>query len=393
MTPAIVVIAYDRPHTLQRLLASLDAADYPAGADVQLVISVDQGPSSGRRSVLELANRFEWRFGPKRVIEQPEHLGVVGHFRASGGLSGEYGAVILLEDDLTVAPPFHAFAAQVLARYDEEDRVGGVCLYDLWFNGFTQLPFRSLDDGNDVYFVQLPYTQGCAFTASQWSRFEAWWERNPGVEADVALHPGFLRFGEEEWFPALAFYLAREGRYFCFPRSAVSTGWGDAGVHFDARTDWLLAPVQVRGDDYRLPDFDASLAVYDSFFEASAQRLRALAPPLPEAEFDVDLNATKTRANLRHEHVLTTRPARRALARFGLRLQPLELNVIQAVPGNEISMAQIDDVYWDRWGSLEARRRLEAAAWSKRRPSRRRAVAYGVARTVDRLRRLFLTKA
>ena len=386
MTPAVVVITYDRPHTLQRLLTSLAAADYPAGAEVPLVISVDEGPSAGRQGVLELARGFEWRFGEKRVIEQPKHMGLVGHFWAAGALASAHGSAIFLEDDLTVAPPFYAFAAEALARYEADERVGGVSLYDLWFNGFTQLPFRALDDGTDVYFAQVPYTQGFAFTASQWSRFEAW-SKGHQVEADAALHPAFLGFREDEWLPVLASYLAREGRYFCFPRCGLSMGWGDAGVHFEKRSDWFLAPVQVRGGDYHLPGVDDSLAVYDSFFEASAARLRKLAPGLPDVPFDIDLNATKSRYNLRSEFVLTTRPARLALRSFGLRLQPLEQNVIEAMPGDEISLARIDDVYWDRWAGLEARRRLEKVAWAKRRPSRRRALGLGAARVINWLRR------
>jgi hypothetical protein len=58
------------------------------------------------------------------------------------------------------------------------------------------------------------------------------------------------------------------------------------------------------------------------------------------------------------------------------------------MPGGEISMARVEDVYWDHWGGLEAGRRLEALAWSKRRPSRRRGVAFGLAHAVNRLRRV-----
>jgi hypothetical protein len=389
MTPAIVVITYDRPHTLERLLTSLDAADYPAGAQAPLVITIDRGNSSGAAQVVNIARAFEWRFGPKRVIEQPQHLGLVDHFRAAGRLSQDYEAIILLEDDLTVAPPFYTFASQALARYDSDERIGGSCLYDLWFNGFTRLPFRPLDDGSDVYFVGVPYTQGYAFTARQWQSFDEWWRRNgPAVQPDPALHPAFLSFRSDEWLPALASYLARQGRYFCFPRAALTTGWGDPGVHFDRRTDWFLAPVQVRGGDYRLPDLDDSLAVYDPFFELKPDRLRKLAPFLHEGDFDLDLNATKLPDNLQSDYVLTTRPVRRALDNFGLRLQPLELNVIQRMTGNEISLTRVDDVYWDRWGWLEARRRLELLAESKRRPSRRRRASYSLASGVTHIRRL-----
>ncbi|HEU0073880.1 MAG TPA: hypothetical protein VFS30_07695 [Dehalococcoidia bacterium] len=389
MTPAIVVITYDRPHTLERLLTSLDAAKYPEGVEVPLVLTTDRGDSAGSQGVVRLAKGFEWRFGPKRVIEQPRHLGLVDHFWAAGRLSHDYDAIVLLEDDLTVAPPFYHFAWQALTRYEKEPRIGGLCLYDLWFNGYTQLPFRPLNDGADAYFVQVPYTQGYAMTSVQWQRFDEWWQRNgPAVTPHPALHASFLRFRQDEWLPAMASYLAQEERYFCFPRASLSTGWGDAGVHFDARTDWFLAPVQVSGGDYRLPGPDESMAVYDSFFELTPSRLRELAPSLPGIDFDVDLNATKLPSNLQHEHVLTTRPTRRAMVSFGLRLQPAELNVIQGVPGDEISLARLEDVYWGRLAGLEARRKLEKLAWSKRRPSRRRAAAFLIARGVNRLRRL-----
>jgi hypothetical protein len=389
MTPAIVVITYDRPHTLQRLLTSLATADYPDGAEVPLVITVDWGDSQAVQDVVELATEFEWRFGPKRVIEQPWHLGLVDHFWEAGRLSHGYDAIVLLEDDLTVAPPFYRFISQALTKYGDDAKVGGVCLYDLWFNGYTRLPFRPLDDGTDAYLVQVPYTQGLAMTAQQWKRFDEWWQSNgPAVQPDPSLHPSFLTFRQDEWLPALASYLAREERYFCFPRTGLSTGWGDAGVHFDQRTDWFLAPVQVRGTDYRLPAVDESLSAYDAFFELTPERLRSLALSLPEVDFDVDLNATKLPVNLRREYVLTTRPVKKPLASFGLRLQPLELNVIQNVPGSEISLAAVADVYWDRWAGMEARRRLERLAWSKRRPSRRRSLTFALACGVTQARRV-----
>jgi len=389
MTPALVVITYDRPETLQRLLSSLDAAVYPEAVDVPLIVTIDHGESPGAMRVFELARDFDWRFGTKRIVKQPRHLGLVEHFQEAGRLSRDHDAIILLEDDLTVAPPFYSFASQALARYDVDERIGGVCLYDLWFNGFTRLPFQPLADGSDVYFVRLPYTQGLALTAVQWRRFDEWWQMNgPVVQPHPALHPAFLSFGSDEWFPALASYLAREERFFCFPRVSLTTGWGDAGVHFDTRSEWFLAPVQLRGDVYRLPALDDSLAVYDSFFELAPERLKLLAQSLPPLEFDIDLNATKLPQNLRSDHVLTTRPVRQRLAQFGLRLQPLELNVVQEVPGDEISLARVEDVYWDRWAGLEARRRLEMLAWSKRRTSRRRSVAFGFARAANRLRRI-----
>ena len=386
MNPALVVIAYNRPEALNRLLASLDAAAYPEGGVVPLVISIDRGPSGVSQEVAAAAQAFEWRFGPKQVIEQPGHLGLVRHFRECGRLAQRFGGAVLLEDDLTVAPPFYGFASGALSCYESDERVAGVCLYGLWFNGFTREPFEPLEDGADAFFLQLPYTQGLAFTAGQWRRFDEWWGE-AAQPASPDLHPAFLRFSPDEWFPALAAYTATQQRYFCFPRVSLTVAWGDAGSHFDAATGWLQAPVQLRSDAYRLPSLDDSLAVYDSFFELLPERLRRLAPHLPDVAFDVDLNATKQPTNMHHDHVLTTRPAKRALVRFGLRLRPPELNVVQAVGGKEISLAHRDDVLWDAWAGREARRRVFEHAWSRYRPSRQRSLGFKLARFMNWLRR------
>jgi hypothetical protein len=384
MTPVIVVLAYERPDALRRLLESIARAHYPDAAGIPLVISLDHSQRPAGAETVTVAHGFEWRHGPKTVLERPEHLGVVSHFRTAGSLALEHGAAILLEDDLTVAPPYYEFATQVVEAYGDDERVAGCCLYGLWFNGFTLEPFMPIEDGNDVFFLGVPHTQGLAFSARQWSAFDAW-SRDGRVEPHPALHPAFLRFGPEEWFPALASFMAQSGRYFCFPRVSLTVGWGDAGAHFSQRTDWFQTPVQLAPRPYRLPPLDDALAVYDGFFELRPERLKRLAPALGELDFDVDLNATKPAASLQANHVLTTRPARKAVQGFGLVMYPHEANIIAAVPGDEIVLARREDVRWDTAAETEARLRLHAYAWHRYRPSLRRNLRFAAARAGLRL--------
>ena len=385
MTPAVVVIAYNRSQALNRLLTSLKTATYPEGVEVPLVISIDRGPSGVSPDVVAAADAFEWRFGPKEVIEQPRRLGLVRHFRECGRQSQRFGGVVLLEDDLTVAPPYYRFASQTLSCYASDDRIAGVCLYGLWFNGFTREPFEPLADGADAFFLRLPYTQGLAFSAEQWRTFDEWWPEGE-IPAHPDVHPAFRDFSTDEWFSVLAAFTASTGRYFCFPRVSLTVAWGDAGSHFDAATGWLQAPVQLRSEGYRLTPLDDSLAVYDSFFELLPERLRLLAPELPDVAFDVDLNASKGRGNLHYDHVLTTRPVKQAIASFGMQMRPLELNVIQGVSGNGIALARKDDVLWDAWAGREARRRVFEHAWSRYRASRRRSLGFVLTRFMKWMR-------
>ena len=246
---------------------------------------------------------------------------MVRHFREAGNLTRDFGSVVLLEDDLTVAPPFYDFASQVLQAYGDDGCIGGFCLYGLWLNGFTLEPFTPIEDGNDVFFLRVPHTQGLCFSAKQWTGFEEW-SRTGQVREHPALHPAFLRFATDEWFPSLASYLAETGRFFCFPRVSHTVGWGDAGAHFDSGTAWFQTPIQLGQRDYRLLPLDEAAAAYDGFFELLPDRLQRIAPALQGLDFDVDLNATKRPTNLRSDHVLTTRPVRNAVMRFGLEMYP-----------------------------------------------------------------------
>lgn len=381
----MVVVAYNRPRSLERLLASLAAAEYAAGVEVPLMISIDRDDSDGWREVCVLAAAFEWRHGPKRVIKHETHLGLLEHLRRCGRLSEEFGDVIILEDDLLVAPPFYQFATAALDAYRDDDRIAGVCLYGLWFNGFTHEPFLPLDDGGDGFFLRLPYTQGLAFSAKQWRRLdEAFAGGRPAPHPD--LHPSFRSFGEDEWFPSVARQLVVDDRYFVFPRVSLTVGSGDAGTHFDSGTSWLQTPVPLRGRPYNLLPFDEAIAVYDSFYELLPDRLRSIAPSLWAEAFDVDLSATKPRAALHEGLVLTTRPVRQAQVSFALRRVPPELNLAEAVEGGPISLARREDVRWDALASLEARRRLHAYHWRRHRPSRRRGLGFLLARLGELLR-------
>jgi hypothetical protein len=136
-----------------------------------LVISIDRG---GSDEVRHIANGCAWPHGAKEVMCREQHLGLVQHFFACGNFTEGFDGIIYLEDDLTVSPVFYAYAVQALSFYQHDDRVAGLSLFGLWFNGYTQQPFVPLADGSDAFFVQAPYTQGLAFTRAQWTHFEEW---------------------------------------------------------------------------------------------------------------------------------------------------------------------------------------------------------------------------
>ena len=387
-TPAVVVNAYRRPEALRRLLDSVGAAAYPAGRPVPLVFSIDGGPGRSAE-VLRIAESFEWTAGPKLVEPHPRHLGLVGNFQFCGELTATYGAIAYLEEDLSVSPAFYAYASQALDRFGPDDRIALVSLYALWFNGYTHEPFVPLEDGADVFFVGVPYHQGLAFTRGQWEAVAPAIAGTRPLRPQRDLHNSFLALGSDEWFGRAAAHCAATGRYVVYPRVSLATGWGDVGTHFRRPSRFMQVPLEGARSSWRFHDLDDAAAVYDGFFEIRPAVLRRLAPALPDLDFDVDLYATKRRRNLHHAHVLTSRPARRAIDRFGRVMWPAEANVIHALPGDEISLTCVASVDWSRWGDLRARiGTRQYFARGRRRGRGRLALASALIDAVDGLLRL-----
>jgi len=388
MNPTIVISAYNRPQALARLLASLRKAAYPKRGATRLVISIDRGDDPRNGQVVEVAKEFEWPFGHKEVIHEPEHLGLVRHVFFCCGLTQVYGDVIFLEDDLLVSPAYYTYAARALSFYRSDERIAGVSLYALWFNGYTQQPFIPLADDADAFFLQTPYTQGQAFTYAQWKSFADW--RAAGdrrlTEADN-LHESFFHFDAEDWFPMLAKYVVETGRYVVYPRVSLTTGAGDAGTHFAQASSFFQTPLQRFKENYRLKPLADSVAVYDSFFELLPDRLNRLTDAFRGFDYDVDLYATKARRNLRAEYVLTSRLCRTAQQSFGKVMWPMEANVIENVPGTEIAFCRADDVRWDWWSDLETRKRNHDFFTRRRKMSRRLRLMYAIVDLVRALQR------
>lgn len=374
----IVVNAYNRPASLQRLLGSLLRADLPDGTD--LLIDIDGG---GDPAVRRLAEALDWPGGEKIIRAHDKNLGLVEHFLHCGGLTRDLGDIVYLEDDLAVSRQFVHFSLQALAAYRDDDRIAGISLNRLAINGYTQHRYVPLPDEGDVFFAQIFWYQGQAFNPAMWERFEMWWEndRRPITPQD-GLHPLFLPHPrwENDFFPETMLYLQYTGRFFAFPRESHTTQFGDPGTHFHRRTGVYQVPLQHLRDRFRFKGLDASRAVYDSFLEILPDRL---AGSLPGYSFDVDLNGTRPRGAFRAPLALTTRPVRRAEMGFGLQMRPPELNVIDQTPGAAIRLARVEDVRFDRLAELATAARLDRYH-NPNRIGLRRALLYRILRAFDR---------
>ncbi|VAW36266.1 hypothetical protein MNBD_CHLOROFLEXI01-3234 [hydrothermal vent metagenome] len=341
MNPAIVVVAYNRPASLARLLGSL--AGLQGAVDVPLVISIDAG-GDNFADVLAVAQRFRWQFGEKRVIEQEQPLGLIGHVFACGDLVVEYGAIILLEDDLFVSPMAYRYAAAALDFYGDDPRIAGISLNALWFQGVTHEPFSPILDDGDVFFMQIAWFQGQAYSQRQWAAFREWWETAViTITPKDKMHELFSTFPATDWFPLKTKYLLQTNRFYVFPRESLTTNFGDSGTHMQ-NTSFFQVPLQTRRAHFRLQKLDEAVAVYDSFQEILPERLNRLTDQFSGTDFSVDLHGTRSLANIPTEFVLTTQEMNNPTATFGVELRPLLANVIHNISGSGINFGKTADL-------------------------------------------------
>lgn len=337
-SPAVVVVAYDRAHCLERLLRSVAAAEYPDAA-VPLIISVD----AACPGTLRVAQEFDYTFGPKTVLARETHMGLVAHVLACADLVNQYGSVIVLEDDLVLSPHFLSWAKRALGFYADDSSVGGISLYRYSIAETCPAPFEPLDDGSDVHFIQFASSWGQAWTREQWIAFREWDASHAEWEKE-ALLPGFVRgWTGPSWKRRFVAYLIASSKYFVFPPVSLSTNFGDPGTNADTPGLYQVN-LERRRRDYRFARFKDSRAVYDGYFELTPACLNQWTPELRDFDYVVDLYGMKSEQHLLAEHVLTTRQATATVRDYALSMVPNVANVIEGVKGEGIRLARRADV-------------------------------------------------
>lgn len=141
MTPApILLFVYNRPEHVRRAIASLQ--QNKLAAQSQLFIYSDAARDPESRDAVEQTRQFIRTidgFASITIIERKENWGLARSI--IDGVTTQldrFGRVIVLEDDLIVAPYFLQFMNDALETYKDEPRIGHIQACD--FTQDTSLP-------------------------------------------------------------------------------------------------------------------------------------------------------------------------------------------------------------------------------------------------------------
>ncbi len=325
---AIVVVCYNRPDSTLRLLNSLESASYPEEKQIPLIISVD---CSGNERMYQVAREFKWSHGPMYPIIREERLGLKRHIYKCGDLSKYFKGVIILEDDLFVAPDFYHYSDAAVTAYYDEEKVAGIALYSDTMYGYVGLPLYYWYDGSDGFMMQSTITSGECFSDKMWERFRKWYDENEDVDPAPIPMPHAIKNYRRAWSKYFNIYLVQKDLYFVHPHFSTTTNFGEAGEHGDGN-NMIHSRMILGHKDYQFRPFPESVKydIYGDRMELGEYL------GISDEDLCVDFYGDKDNEQNKRYWLSPYQFPYKKLSSFALTMEPMEANIIFDVSGNDL---------------------------------------------------------
>lgn len=338
---AIVIISYNRPSSLKRLLSFIDAADYSNNKNIPLVISIDGG-SDANNQIFEIAYSFQWNFGEKKIIRHNKNLGLKKHVISCGDLSNEYGNVVVLEDDLIVSRSFYQFSVSALDYYKNDDTIAGISLYSYRFNENIYAPFEPLQNGFDTLFMQIPSSWGQVWSQKHWNGFKFFLEKDIEISQFDRLPENVKNWSSQSWKKIFYHYIVKKNLYFVYPYQSFSSNFTEYGTHFNIANSFFqvpLIPVWAK-DKFEFAPLNGSSIKYDAYFEVNPSTFNF---SNYNNSLVIDLYGTKQKELfIDNAYWLTIKKTSKSIKSYGYLLLPAFNNFLYAIEGNVFHLTKTD---------------------------------------------------
>lgn len=344
---AIVVIAFNRLKSLERLLKSLNKLKIDSNEKITLYISIDRATKDDKENqkVVEYAKKFEWTLGEKIINYRDKNMGLKKHILECGKLTEIYQNIIVLEDDIIVSPLMYEYAKQVIRFYKNEDRIAGFGLYSFQRNPANNLPFYPLNNGTDIYFMQYACSWGQIWTRDRWEEFYNWYleNKNKDFSSDPRIPTNVKKWGEKSWLKYHVIYTILKDKYFVYPQIGFTSNFTEKGTHNKQNSIAYQCNVCTNNYDrieFRFLKLEEANNKYDAFFE-NAQINKIL----KDEKIIVDFYGEKNNNGLvgGKGHLLTTKVLNyEVIDNYSLQMYPYELNIINNIKGNDIFIYNLE---------------------------------------------------
>lgn len=160
----IALFVYNRPEHTRRTVEALAANEGAAASPLFIFSDAPRTPAAA--PLVEQVRayvRTVTGFAQVTLIERDTNMGLARSIiKGVSDLTGRFGRVIVLEDDLATAPGFLSFMNDSLDTYADDPRVLSVCGY--------MYPVK-VNSQVDTLFLRAPHSWGWATWQDRWSLF------------------------------------------------------------------------------------------------------------------------------------------------------------------------------------------------------------------------------
>jgi len=328
---AIIVVGYNRIHSIKRLFTSLNQAYYPQNVD--LIISLDKYKTN---EVEKYAETLAWKFGNLIIDKHTSNLGLRAHMMSLGKWFEIYDALIVLEDDIVVIEDFFNFTIQCYNKYKDDNRIAGIGLYSYNLNYQNCIPFYPLKGVHDIYMFQCAMSWGQVWLKKQWIQFYNWYLKHQEFTFCEDIPLIITKWPKSSWLKYHIRYCIECNKYFIYPYYSLSTNFTDIGTHNKGLFNHSLFQVQIQKGiriQYRLPSFEECEIKYDAFYNNigiySALKLNP-------NECLLDLYGEIDTFRNKRYYLSTKLINYKIVESFALDYRPIEVNIFLKQKGNGI---------------------------------------------------------
>jgi len=221
-TPPIIFIIFNRPDTTSRVFESIRAAK-----PEQLLVVADgaRGNRSGEAekcaAARAIVDSVDWDCDVQRNFSST-NMGC--RLRVSSGITWAFELVekaIILEDDCVPSASFFRYCAELLDRYENDQRI-------MMISGDNHL-FGQADIADSYYFSRYPHVWGWATWRRAWMKYDLNMEHWPQIRARK-LFDQYLPKGRERDRWNSAFESVYDGKVDTWDYQWVYSIWANSGL-------------------------------------------------------------------------------------------------------------------------------------------------------------------
>lgn len=164
----IILFVYNRPFHTKAVLNNL-AANNEAKDSILCIFCDGAKPGATQETIQKIKQtrsiaRKENRFKQVKIVEHVDNKGLANSIiEGVSKICGEYGSVIVLEDDIVTSPFFLRYMNNALLLYKDIDHVGSINGY--WYPTKHKMP--------ETFFLRNQSCWGWATWARAWNLFES----------------------------------------------------------------------------------------------------------------------------------------------------------------------------------------------------------------------------